>query len=91
MKIRGLNKHLDKVVELTKLQQENNRGFIVISEPPTDDLEEPNNILEEKLSGLGIKQFGVGMCSDGLVLHGKLNSQLLTSINEVSTSLKEKL
>ena len=81
--------HLDKVVELTKLQQNNNRGFIVISEPPTDHLEESNNTLEEKISGLGFERLGVGMCSDGPIVNYNLNSQLLTNINEMPTSLKK--
>ena len=69
---------LDKVVELVKLQHNNNRGFIVLSEPLTDQVEESNNILEEKFSGLGFEQLGVGMCSDGLVVNGNLGSQLIT-------------
>ena len=51
-------------------------------------LNEANNILEDRFSGLGFEQLGVGMCSDGLIVNGNLHSQLLTNINGVSTSLK---
>ena len=80
--------HLDRVVELANLQYDNHRGFLCISEPLTNEEEESNNILEEKFSGLGFEQLGVGMCSDGLIVNGNLESQLITNIHELSTSLK---
>ena len=51
-------------------------------------MEESNNIFEKKIWGLGSEQLGVGTCSDYLIVNGNLNSQLLTNVNEVSTSLK---
>ena len=80
--------HLDRVVELAKMQHDNHQGFLVISEPLIHEEEESNNILEEKFSGLGFAQLGVGMCSDGLIVNGSLESQLITNIHELSTSLK---
>ena len=46
------------------------------------------NILEEKFSGLGSEQLGVGMCSDGIVVNGNLGSQRITNVHELSASLK---
>ena len=60
----------------------------MISEPISVREEEPNNILEEKFSGLGFEQLGVGMCSDGLVVNGDVGSQLITNVHDLSTSLK---
>ena len=80
--------HLDRVVELAKMQHNNHRGFIVISESLNNEVKESNSILEEKFSGLGFKRLGIGMCSDGLIVNGNLESQLITKIYEVSTSLK---
>ena len=67
MNRRGLST-LDRVVELAKLQHNNNRGFVIISEPLINQVEESNNTLEEKFTGLGFEQLGVGMCSDGLIV-----------------------
>ena len=71
--------HLEKVVELDKLQHNNNRGFVVISEPLTDQVAESNKILEGNFSGLGFEELGGGMCSDGLIVNGNLSSQLVTN------------
>ena len=38
--------------------------------------------------GLGFEPLGVGMCSGGLVVNGNLGSQLITSVHELSASLK---
>ena len=60
--------HISRVAELARLQNERHRGFLVISEPISVLEEESNSILEEKFSGLGVEQLGVGMCSDGLMV-----------------------
>ena len=80
--------HLDKVVKLAQVQHEHNLGFILITEPPITRLEQSNNMLREKFSGLAVEQLGVGMCNDGLIVNNSLSSQLVTNINEVVTSLK---
>ena len=49
---------------------------------------ESSDTLEEKFSGLGFEQLGVGMCSDGLVVNNDLESQLITNVHELTTSLK---
>ena len=79
---------LDKVTELAELQHEHNLGFHVISEPHITRLEQSNSMLREKLSGLAVEQLGVGICSEGLIVHDNPSSQLATNMNEVSTSLR---
>ena len=80
--------HLDRVVELSRIQHDNHRGFLVISELLINEEEESNNILEAKFSGLSFEHLGVGICSDGLTVNGNLESQLITNIHELSTRLR---
>ena len=61
-----MDRSLSRVAELARLQNDHNRGFSVISEHILGREEESNNLLEEKFSGLGFEQLGVGMCSDGI-------------------------
>ena len=80
--------HISRVAELARLQDERHRGFLIISEPILGREKESSDTLEEMFSGLGYERLGVGMCSDSLVVHNELESQLVTNVHELTTSLK---
>ena len=80
--------HISRVAELARLQDERHRVFLISSEPILGREKESSDTVEEIFSGLGYERLRVGICSDGLVVNNEFESQLVTHVHELTTSLK---